>query len=217
MPASPLHPHGATPSELQDRLRAEELGRPFLVLRDGDDRQVLVDLGPDAQRLTIGRSHGTDVRLGWDDRVSRVHAALERVGAAWAIVDDGLSRNGTWVNGDRLTGRRRLRDGDTLRVGDTVLAFRAPAAGTAGTAATRTVAGAPPTGDVLTPAQRRVLLALCRPYRDSDVASPASNRQIAQELVVSVDAVKTTLRQLFDLFGIQDLPQNRKRAELAVQ
>jgi DNA-binding NarL/FixJ family response regulator len=70
---------------------------------------------------------------------------------------------------------------------------------------------------VLTPAQRRVLLALCRPYRESDVASPASNREIAQELHVSVDAVKTTLRALFDLFGIEALPQNRKRAELALQ
>lgn len=216
MPRSPLEPHSATPAELQARLRAESLGRPFLVLRDGGGRQVLVELGPEVERITVGRSHGADVRLPWDDRVSRVHAALERVGSALAVLDDGLSRNGTWVNGERLVGRRRLRDGDTIRVGDTVIAFRAPDAGTA-TGATRTDVDAPPTGDVLTPAQRRVLVALCRPYKESEVAAPASNRQIAQELSVSVDAVKGTLRQLFDLFGITDLPQNRKRAALALQ
>jgi pSer/pThr/pTyr-binding forkhead associated (FHA) protein len=216
MQASPLDRHRATPAELQDRLRAEDRGRPFLILRDGDDRQRLVDLDAASERLTLGRSATADVTLGWDHRVSRIHAALERVGSAWAILDDGLSRNGTWVNGERLVGRRRLRDGDMIRVGDTALVFGSPDPGS-GTVATRTAAGSPPTTDALTPAQRRVLLALCRPYRDSDVASPASNREIAQALHVSVDAVKTTLRGLFDLFGIEDLPQNRKRAALALQ
>jgi len=216
MRRSPLDRHSATPAELQDRLRAEDRGRPFLVLRDGDDRQRLVDLDGVAERLTLGRSTAADVTLPWDDRVSRVHAALERVGSAWAILDDGLSRNGTWVNGERVVGRRLLRDGDAIRVGDTVVGFRS-ASEASSTVATRTAAGSPPAADVLTPAQRRVLLALCRPYRESDLASPASNREIAEELHVSVDAVKTTLRALFDLFGIEDLPQNRKRAALALQ
>jgi hypothetical protein len=214
---SPLDPHGATPAELRDRLRLEERGKPFLVLRDGDDHQVLVELPPASGRLTIGRSAHTDVALAWDHRVSRVHAALERVGDAWSVVDDGLSRNGTWVNGERVTGRRRLHDGDAIRMGETVLAYRAPADGATAAGVTLTAAGNPPTADVLTPAQRRVLVALCRPYRDDAVASPASNREIAGELCVSVDAVKTTMRQLFDLFGIEDLPQGRKRASLALQ
>jgi pSer/pThr/pTyr-binding forkhead associated (FHA) protein len=216
MPGSPLEPHATTPVELRDRLHAERRGTPFLVLLDGEGRQILVELDPAVERLTIGRATGTDVTVGWDHRVSRVHAAVERVAGAWAVVDDGLSRNGTWVAGERITGRRRLQDGDEIRVGATVIAFRDPVAGTAADA-TLTAAGAPPTADVLTPAQRRVLVALCRPYRDSAVASPASNRDIAGELYVSVDAVKTTLRQLFDLFGIEDLPQNRKRAALALQ
>jgi pSer/pThr/pTyr-binding forkhead associated (FHA) protein len=37
--------------------------------------------------------------------VSRLHAKLERIGGAWTIVDDGLSRNGTFVNGQRVIGR----------------------------------------------------------------------------------------------------------------
>jgi DNA-binding NarL/FixJ family response regulator len=45
--------------------------------------------------------------------------------------------------------------------------------------------------------------------------SPASNQQIAAELFFSVDTVKAHLRALFAKFGVEDLPQNQKRARLA--
>jgi pSer/pThr/pTyr-binding forkhead associated (FHA) protein len=213
---TPLRPHVATPAELRERLRAEAAGAPFLVLRDEeDDRQLIVDLAGDAGRLTIGRDEAADVALAWDARVSRTHATLERLGSDWTIVDDGLSRNGTWVNEERVAARRRLRDGDVVRVGGTSLAFCAPGPG-ARADATLTAEGVP-VGDVLTSSQRRVLVALCRPYRDAAFATPTSNPAIARELSVSVDAVKSTMRALFDLFGIGDLPQNEKRASLAVQ
>jgi len=67
----------------------------------------------------------------------------------------------------------------------------------------------------LTPAQRRVLTALCRPYRDSSYAAPPSNQQIADELVLTVHTVKGTLRQLFDVFDIRGISQNQKRCVLA--
>ena len=41
-----------------------------------------------------------------------------------------------------------------------------------------------------------------------------SNREIADELFLGVETVKSHLRALFELFGVADLPQNRKRAEL---
>ena len=63
--------------------------------------------------------------------------------------------------------------------------------------------------DVLTPAQRRVLVALCRPYKESTFATPASNQQIADELTISVDAVKTTMRKLFELFGLSSAGANQ--------
>jgi pSer/pThr/pTyr-binding forkhead associated (FHA) protein len=212
---TPLGLHTATPAELRERLRAQAGAVPFLVLRDEHDRQVIVELAGDRARLTIGRSEVNDVALPWDARVSRTHAALERLGADWTVVDDGLSRNGTWVNGERVTARRRLGDGDVVRVGATALAFCAPERATRADA-TLTAEGVA-VGDVLTPSQRRVLVALCRPYRDGAFATPASNRTIASELSVSVDAVKTTMRALFELFGIGDLPQNQKRASLALQ
>jgi pSer/pThr/pTyr-binding forkhead associated (FHA) protein len=212
---TPLQPHVATPAELRERLRAEAATEPFLVLRDEDDRQVIVELVGDRAQLTIGRDEATDVALAWDARVSRTHATLERLGSDWTIADDGLSRNGTWVNEERVTARRRLRDGDIVRVGGTALAFCAPGPGPR--ADVTVTAEGVPVGDVLTTTQRRVLVALCRPYRDVAFATPASNPAIAHELSVSVDAVKSTMRSLFELFGIGDLPQNQKRAGLALQ
>jgi hypothetical protein len=65
-------------------------------------------------------------------------------------------------------------------------------------------------------AQHRVLVALCRPLKDaSGYVTPATNQQIADELFVSVDAVKVHLRGLFAKFGIEDLLQNPERARLA--
>jgi len=212
---SPLDAHVASPEELRDRIAAERRGAPFLVYRTDAGRQVLVDLGSAGDRLTIGRRASNHVALEWDSRVSRVHAALERVGDDWAVMDDGLSHNGTWVNGERLTGRRRLGDGDTISVGATAVVFRAPA-GSSASRPTMSAVG-PHLGELLTPAQRRVLLALCRPFNDSPYGTPASNQRIADELVVSVDTVKGTLRALFGVFGIDDLPQNEKRASLALE
>jgi pSer/pThr/pTyr-binding forkhead associated (FHA) protein len=69
---------------------------------------------------------GADVALTWDPGVSRVHAELARLADDWTVVDDGLSRNGTFVNGERVEGRRRRFDGDILRCGETDLSFHSP-------------------------------------------------------------------------------------------
>lgn len=215
MPDSPLDAHVATPEELRQRIEAERRGTPFLVYRTGADEQAILDLGAAGQRVTIGRRASNDVVLDWDSEVSRVHAAIEQIGDEWTVVDDGLSHNGTHVNGQRVTSRQRLHDGDLLSIGTTVIAFRAPSEGSA-SRPTVTAIG-PHIGELLTPAQRRVLVALCRPFKDSAYATPATNRQIADELVVGVDAVKSTLRALFEVFDVDDLPQNQKRASLALQ
>jgi pSer/pThr/pTyr-binding forkhead associated (FHA) protein len=215
VPESPLDAHVATPQDLKDRIAAERRGTPFLIYRDADDIQVLVDLVALGERITLGRRPSNDVVLDWDTEISRVHAALERLGDDWTVVDDGLSRNGTYLNGNRVSSRQRLRDGDVLTVGDVAIAFRAPA-GESVSRPTVTALG-PHVGELLTPAQRRVLIALCRPFKDSTYATPATNQQIADELVVSVDAVKSTLRALFEVFGVDALPQNQKRASLALQ
>jgi pSer/pThr/pTyr-binding forkhead associated (FHA) protein len=211
---SPLDSHVATPAEIRERIQAERSGTPFLVYRDADDRQQIVDLR-ERERVTIGRRRSCDVPLSWDDSVSRLHAHLERVGGDWLLADDGLSRNGTFVNGGRVDARRALHDGDVVAVGGTLIAFLVPSGATS--AAPTATARGPLAGIRPTPAQHRVLVALCRPFAASTYAAPASNRQIADELVLSVDTVKGTLHELFEAFGLQDLPQNQKRAALALR
>jgi DNA-binding NarL/FixJ family response regulator len=60
-----------------------------------------------------------------------------------------------------------------------------------------------------------VPVALCRPLHDATSALPATNKQIADEVFLSVDAVKAQLRQLLDRFGLAELAQNEKRVRLA--
>jgi pSer/pThr/pTyr-binding forkhead associated (FHA) protein len=209
----PLDPHGSSPAELRDRLAAERGGRPFLVYRDGGGRQLVLELAADRQRVVIGRRSVSDLALEWDPEVSRVHASLDRVGHDWVLSDEGLSHNGTWVNGERVHGRRALRGGDVLSVGATQIVFCIPDSGSS-SESTRTAAD--PRGPLaVTPAQRRVLVALCRPLGESGYAVPASNRAIADELTVTVDTVKGTLSRLFEAFELGDMPQNQKRAALA--
>jgi pSer/pThr/pTyr-binding forkhead associated (FHA) protein len=202
-----------TAGELKQRIEAERLGLPFLVYRDGAGKQLIDTLGPERGRLSVGRSDEADVSLASDREVSRVHAELEQVGAEWTLADDGLSRNGSFVNGERVVGRRRLRDGDALQFGDTPILFRAPAEpGADETMAAKEQRSAASVTDT----QRRVLVALCRPFvTGSEFATPTTNRQIAEEVFLSVDAVKANLRTLFEKFEVDELPQNKKRIRLA--
>jgi pSer/pThr/pTyr-binding forkhead associated (FHA) protein len=72
--------------------------------------------------LTIGRADDNDVALAGDEFASGHHARIEsnREGV-WVL--DLNSTNGTFVNGARLDGRRRLRAGDVVQVGETELRF----------------------------------------------------------------------------------------------
>jgi hypothetical protein len=198
----------SSPADVKARLDAERRGEPFLVYRDGEGAQVIVPL---AGTLTVGRRPERDIPLTWDTEVSRLHAQFEPVGGDWTVVDDGLSRNGTYVNGERVNGRRRLRDGDRLVFGETPVIFRAPKDATDSTAAVQLSSATVP----LSEGQRKVLIALCRPLKDSAYATPATNKEIADEVHLSVDAVKSHLRVIFERFGLDDLPQNQKRARLA--
>ena len=198
-------------SNLKARVEAERTGRPFLLYIDGDDRQQLFVFEPGSACASVGRDGSSDLRLDWDDQVSRLHARFERVEDDWELVDDGPSRNGTFVNGERLSGRCRLNDGDTLRFGTTTITFRSPEREQSSTAD----AAEAPAAVGLSTTQRRVLVALCRPFKGrSGLASPATDQQIAEELFLSVGAVKTHLSVLYAKLGVEELPQNQTRVRL---
>jgi class 3 adenylate cyclase len=112
---------------LHDRIEAERRGSAYVVFQDPTGKQQVVTLEDDQEKVAIGRRVENDIALAWDQEVSREHAQLLRGAEGWTLVDEG-SRNGSYLNGQRVSGRHPLRDGDVLRFGDTVVLFRAPVA-----------------------------------------------------------------------------------------
>jgi pSer/pThr/pTyr-binding forkhead associated (FHA) protein len=209
-PNSPAWGHPS--SEVGVGVEAEQAGRPFLLYTDGDDSQRRFVFEPGSVTASVGRRPPVDLLLDWDDRVSRRHARFERVNAVWEIVDDVPSRNGTFVNEERLSGRRRLNDGDNLRFGTTTVTFHSPQPEpSVGAHSAQT-----PVPVRLSTTQRRVLVALCRPYQAaSGSAQPATDEQIAEELVLSTAAVRTHLSVLCAKLGVEQLPGDERRIRLA--
>lgn len=205
-------PRQTSAAELKAQIEAERGGRPFLVLRDGEGEQRIIVIDEGTAELWVGRGEAAGLRIDWDEEVSALHAQIEVVAGECTLLDDGLSRNGSFVGSERVHGRKHLRDGDTLRFGRTHVLFRRP--GESAPEAT-VVAGEIPAVATISPGQRRVLLALCRPFKDGAAfATPPTNQAIAAELHLSVDAVKTHMRALFEKLELEDLPQNRKRLAL---
>lgn len=126
MTPPPPGPPSRSPAEDEQELAARRRGDPYLVYRDHHGRLRVLSLPETWNRVVVGRSLNVDLVLSWDQEVSGLHAELQRLGDDWLLVDDGLSRNGSYVNGERVTGRRRLRDGDRLGFGGTDMRFQAP-------------------------------------------------------------------------------------------
>ena len=100
--------HGVDPGRLVvERSKAVEVGQSF-------------DAGP--VPLTVGRSDDNTIMLDGDEFASGHHARIEsQLDGVW-ILDLG-STNGTFVNGERVEGRRQLHRGDLVQIGDTELRF----------------------------------------------------------------------------------------------
>jgi hypothetical protein len=172
-------------------LRVEESGEVF-PLRD--------------EVTTVGRGQGANIRLD-DPSVSRLHAELIRRGPYVYVVDLGLSRNGTRVNG-RPVARRVLEEGD-------VLSFGAARARIGGIPPEEIAADAELRRSAVPELTRReldVLNALCRPaLSDEAFATPATAHEIATDLVVTEAAVKQHLLRLYQKFRIPEGPNRRTR------
>lgn len=211
--SGPLHQW--SPSELKAIIELEREQATFLLYRNPKGEQRLLEMSGarPLDVITIGRSDECEVDLTGDSEVSRVHCTIEQVGGTWTLEDDGLSRNGTFVNGSRVNGRVRLSDGHVILCGQTSITFRS------GSGARATVTKVDAEGSWLTevsPAQMRVLKALIQPYAlSSGPAAPSTNAEIAAELFVSVETVKSHLRALFSIAGLDDAPSSAKRAQLA--
>jgi pSer/pThr/pTyr-binding forkhead associated (FHA) protein len=205
---------GPTEEELEARLAAERLGLPFLVYRDADGVQKIFALELGRGSATIGRRDEADVSLPWDPECSRLHAELELRAGEWTISDDGLSQNGTWVNELRLYGRRRLTDGDVVRIGRTRLTFSQP--GVVGIGPTL-VPGELSATPRFSEQQQRILRELCRPLLgDGEGVTPTSDEDIAAALGIALENVTTELDHLTRALGLEDMPASESRAEVAL-
>lgn len=92
---------------------ADASGYKLIVEDDEGQRNVIpVELG----EVSIGRIEDNTIRL--DERnISRRHARiLSDDGSIFA--EDLDSYNGVWINGDRVQGRREIRQGDRIQIGD---------------------------------------------------------------------------------------------------
>jgi hypothetical protein len=172
--------------------------------------------------VTLGRRPEADVCLPWDPGISRLHAELIHRAGEWMIADDGLSQNGTLVNGLPVEGRRRLRDGDLITIGGTSLTFCEPDAdadgGGQGQDADVTMS-LPEMRPALTYSeqQQRILRELCRPLcQDGEGVQPASDPAIGDLLALDHRVVARELDAVAYSFGYSELAIDERRLRTAL-
>ncbi|MBB4933984.1 hypothetical protein F4561_004804 [Lipingzhangella halophila] len=174
---------------------------PFLRVEESGDVMPL-----HAEVTTVGRGRGADIQLG-DSSVSQLHAELVRRGPYVYVVDLGLSRNGTRVNG-RPIARRVLDEGDVVSFGSA----RCKIGGLPREEINPDVELRKGAAPELTRRELDVLTSLCRPaLSDEAFVSPATARDIAEDLVVTEAAVKQHLLRLYQKFRIPEGPNRRTR------
>lgn len=141
MAGAPASTENADPGERRVAVPA----RPYLFVvlhcdrpLSGSSRHDLAEL----DTVIVGRGTERAARRGLDGlrrkldlrlpggTASTVHARLDRGESGWAVTDEG-SKNGTFINGERIT-RAVLRDGDLLEIGATILVYRTALASPSG-------------------------------------------------------------------------------------
>jgi predicted component of type VI protein secretion system len=96
------------------------------MMQGGESFRLIVRRGPQPNQvyelskeiMTVGRDITNDIVIN-DPEVSRHHMRLTRGSGGYTLEDLG-STNGTFVNGQRLTGARPLRQGELVGLGETV-------------------------------------------------------------------------------------------------
>ena len=125
----------------------------------------------DQAEMVLGRDDGCEIVIPVR-QISRQHLRIVMDGGA-CIIEDLRSKNGTWVNGYRLTGMRQLEDGDEIRVAKGIR-LRFVGSGATAPATTRVLPDVIPSGAMtglrlrLDPESRQVLI------RDEMVDPPLS-------------------------------------------
>ncbi|MCU1328290.1 MAG: serine phosphatase [Bryobacterales bacterium] len=93
---------------------------PDLQILSPDGKSQVIAL--QTQRITLGRSTASDLSFPDDNGLSRQHLAIEPDGDGW-VVSDLASKNGTILNGNRVTGKTALKPGDRVMAGHLILVY----------------------------------------------------------------------------------------------
>src|SRR5439155_22166802 len=125
-----------------------------LEIREGAAAGTTIEVGEG--RFTVGREEGCDLVLADDPEASRRHAYLTALPDGRCEIGDLGSRNGTFVNGRRLSEPVALSGGGEVRMGQTVLVALAPEPSGAATEIAPAAPGWPALAPVLPPAHRPV-------------------------------------------------------------
>lgn len=171
------------------------------------DRWLVVEDGS----VLVGRAATCQICLT-NPSVSRQHVLLTPVHDTWIVEDlsggqqTRLERHGQNVP---LRQRQALVNGDRLHVGAVVLSF----ADERQRSQTDTLPGGLLNRVSLRERERDVLNALCRPVIEN-TGPPASNREIAEALVLSVEGVRSHLKTLYQKFEIVSGTPDQRRALL---
>ncbi len=122
---------GSSPDDAEEATAVTQIGSPALRLNLPRAKQVrpylIVLVGANVGEMyriepneaVLGRSPTAQLRFN-DDGVSRRHARVLEQGGA-IVIEDLRSANGTLVNGDVVTERRALKDGDKIQVGPNIV------------------------------------------------------------------------------------------------
>ena len=178
------------------------MGDSLEVWEAGGRRAVALEV----QRFTIGSDPSNDLVLD-DPAVSALHCVLDSFPVGRSVRDLG-SRNGTVVNGERISAEQALKAGDEIRVGTSRIILNGESEKPRRD--TRALVEPPS----LTRREMDVLTELCRPLLHGDAfTEPGSVRTIASALVITEAAVKQHIANLYDKFDL--FGEDRRRVRLA--
>jgi serine phosphatase RsbU (regulator of sigma subunit) len=173
-----------------------------IISADGKARTMALE----GCRVSLGRASDNDLPFGADEGLSRHHFALEKCGENW-VVEDLKSKNGTFLNGQRLAEPRVLEAGDRItassatlvfggRAQDQTVVFEAPTTQTVGITAATSLAGVLGRESVqVAPAWNAATMALLRAGRELGVRRPLAELfQVILDLAIeSVTATRGVL------------------------
>lgn len=106
-------------TECGTRLQEKPKSGPRLVMLYGEGNEVVFPIHQN--RTTIGRDITNHIILR-DEKISKQHAAIVKEAEAYWIADL-KSRNGVFVNGQQVSDRKRLMDGNLIKLGFTIFRF----------------------------------------------------------------------------------------------